>query len=151
MTGEEHYPILSSGVLDSTPMSLVNLPETYLSVMFNDEQQIKDLVSGLSEISSEIKQSIEKIELAPSNVTADLLKITMKDTDEILVPLSELSKKLPYYGKIKPQLSEPSVVDMEAGIYSYSLADKLLEEAEKKAKEAEKQKEKESEEKPQER
>lgn len=154
VTGENHYPILSSGVLDSTPMSLVNLPETYLSVMFNDEQQIKDLVSGLSEISSEIKQSIEKIELAPSNVTADLLKITMKDTDEILVPLSELSKKLPYYGKIKPQLSEPSVVDMEAGIYSYSLADKLLEEAEKKAKEqakaAEKQKEKESDEKPQE-
>ena len=60
------------------------------------------------------------------------LKITMLDTDEILVPLSELSKKLPYYSKIKPQLSEPSVVDMEAGVYSYTIADKLIEEAEEK-------------------
>lgn len=56
----------------------------------------------------------------------------MNDSDEVLVPLSEMSKKLPYYSKIKPQLSEPSVVDMEAGIYSYTVADKLIMEAEEK-------------------
>ena len=134
VSGEEHYPILSSGTVESTPVDRLNLPETYLTVTFNDEQQVKKLITGLSTISEDIKSQIQKIELAPSKATADLLKITMLDTDEVLVPLSELSKKLPYYSKIKPQLSEPSVVDMEAGVYSYTIADKLIEEAEEKAK-----------------
>ena len=142
VSGEEYYPILSSGVVESTPVNRLNLPETYLTVTFNDEQQVKDLISGLSSISEDIKSKIQKIELAPSKATADLLKITMLDTDEILVPLSELSKKLPYYSKIKPQLSEPSVVDMEAGVYSYTIADKLIEEAEEKAKQEAKEAEK---------
>lgn len=147
VSGEEHYPILSSGTVESTPVDRLNLPETYLTVTFNDEQQVKKLITGLSTISEDIKSQIQKIELAPSKATADLLKITMLDTDEVLVPLSELSKKLPYYSKIKPQLTEPSVVDMEAGVYSYTIADKLIEEAEEKvkqeAKEAEKKKQEE--------
>ena len=142
VSGEEHYPILSSGTVESTPVDRLNLPETYLTVTFNDEQQVKELITGLSSISEDIKSQIQKIELAPSKATADLLKITMLDTDEILVPLSELSKKLPYYSKIKPQLSEPSVVDMEAGVYSYTIADKLIEEAEEKAKQEAKEAEK---------
>ena len=142
VSGEEHYPILSSGTVESTPVDRLNLPETYLTVTFNDEQQVKELITGLSTISEDIKSQIHKIELAPSKATADLLKITMLDTDEVLVPLSELSKKLPYYSKIKPQLSEPSVVDMEAGVYSYTIADKLIEEAEEKAKQEAKEAEK---------
>ena len=142
VSGEEHYPILSSGTVESTPVDRLNLPETYLTVTFNDEQQVKELITGLSTISEDIKSQIQKIELAPSKATADLLKITMLDTDEILVPLSELSKKLPYYSKIKPQLTEPSVVDMEAGAYSYTIADKLIEEAEEKAKQEAKEAEK---------
>ncbi|ORO46400.1 cell division protein DivIB [Streptococcus oralis subsp. tigurinus] len=142
VSGEEYYPILSSGRVESTPVNRLNLPETYLTVTFNDEQQVKELITGLSTISEDIKSQIQKIELAPSKATADLLKITMLDTDEILVPLSELSKKLPYYSKIKPQLTEPSVVDMEAGVYSYTIADKLIEEAEEKAKQEAKEAEK---------
>ncbi len=142
VSGEEYYPILSSGTVESTPVNRLNLPETYLTVTFNDEQQVKELITGLSTISEDIKSQIQKIELAPSKATADLLKITMLDTDEVLVPLSELSKKLPYYSKIKPQLTEPSVVDMEAGVYSYTIADKLIEEAEEKAKQEAKEAEK---------
>lgn len=142
VSGEEYYPILSSGAVESTPVNRLNLPETYLTVTFNDEQQVKELITGLSTISEDIKSQIQKIELAPSKATADLLKITMLDTDEVLVPLSELSKKLPYYSKIKPQLTEPSVVDMEAGAYSYTIADKLIEEAEEKAKQEAKEAEK---------
>ena len=134
ISGENHYPILSSGQLETSAVSLVSLPETYLSVFFNDSEQIKTFVSELSQISPELKAAIQKVELAPSKVTSDLIRLTMYDTDEVLVPLSEMSKKLPYYSKIKPQLSEPSVVDMEAGIYSYTVADKLIMEAEEKAK-----------------
>ena len=140
VSGEDHYPILSSGTVETSPVSLVSLPETYMSVLFNDEQQVKTLIEQLAEISPEIKQAIKTIELAPSSVTSDLLKITMYDTDEVLVPLSELGKKLPYYSKIKPQLTVPSGIDMEVGVYSYSLADKALEEEIIKAKEEEKKK-----------
>ena len=134
VSGENHYPILSSGQLETSAVSLVSLPETYLSVLFNDSEQIKAFTSELSQISPELKSAIQKVELAPSKVTSDLIRLTMNDSDEILVPLSEMSKKLPYYTKIKPQLSEPSVIDMEAGIYSYTVADKLIMEAEEKAK-----------------
>ena len=134
ISGENHYPILSSGQLETSAVSLVSLPETYLSVFFNDSEQIKAFVSELAQISPELKAAIQKVELAPSKVTSDLIRLTMNDSDEVLVPLSEMSKKLPYYSKIKPQLSEPSVVDMEAGIYSYTVADKLIMEAEEKAK-----------------
>ena len=146
ISGENHYPILSSGQLETSSVSLVSLPETYLSVLFNDSEQIKAFVSELAQISPELKAAIEKVELAPSKVTSDLIRLTMNDSDEVLVPLSEMSKKLPYYSKIKPQLSEPSVVDMEAGIYSYTVADKLIMEAEEKAKQEAKEAEKKQEE-----
>ena len=142
ISGENHYPILSSGQLETSSVSLVSLPETYLSVLFNDSEQIKTFTSELSQISPELKAAIQKVELAPSKVTSDLIRLTMYDTDEVLVPLSEMSKKLPYYSKIKPQLSEPSVIDMEAGIYSYTVADKLIMEAEEKAKQEAKEAEK---------
>ena len=142
ISGENHYPILSSGQLETSAVSLVSLPETYLSVLFNDSEQIKAFVSELSQISPELKAAIQKVELAPSKVTSDLIRLTMNDSDEVLVPLSEMSKKLPYYSKIKPQLSEPSVIDMEAGIYSYTVADKLIMEAEEKAKQEAKEAEK---------
>ena len=134
ISGENHYPILSSGQLETSSVSLVSLPETYLSVLFNDSEQIKTFTSELAQISPELKAAIQKVELSPSKVTSDLIRLTMNDSDEVLVPLSEMSKKLPYYSKIKPQLSEPSVVDMEAGIYSYTVADKLIMEAEERAK-----------------
>ena len=142
ISGENHYPILSSGQLETSAVSLVSLPETYLSVLFNDSEQIKAFVSELAQISPELKAAIQKVELAPSKVTSDLIRLTMNDSDEVLVPLSEMSKKLPYYSKIKPQLSEPSVIDMEAGIYSYTVADKLIMEAEEKAKKEAKEAEK---------
>ena len=142
VSGENHYPILSSGQLETSSVSLVSLPETYLSVLFNDSEQIKTFTSELAQISPELKAAIEKVELAPSKVTSDLIRLTMNDSDEVLVPLSEMSKKLPYYSKIKPQLSEPSVIDMEAGIYSYTVADKLIMEAEEKAKQEAKEAEK---------
>lgn len=146
ISGENHYPILSSGQLETSAVSLVSLPETYISVLFNDSDQIKAFVSELAQISPELKAAIQKVELAPSKVTSDLIRLTMNDSDEVLVPLSEMSKKLPYYSKIKPQLLEPSVVDMEAGIYSYTVADKLIMEAEEKAKQEAKEAEKKQEE-----
>ena len=133
VSGDNYYPILSSGNIETTAVNLTDLPDTFISVLFNKEEDVKTLISQLTEVSPDIKNLIQKIEMAPSKVTSDLLKITMIDGDEILVPLSELGKKLPYYSKIKPQLTVPSGIDMEVGIYSYSLADMAAEEARLKA------------------
>ena len=51
VSGESHYPILSSGQLETSSVSLVSLPETYISVFFNDSEQIKTFTSELSQIS----------------------------------------------------------------------------------------------------
>ena len=88
VSGESHYPILSSGQLETSSVSLVSLPETYISVLFNDSEQIKTFTSELAQISPELKAAIQKVELAPSKVTSDLIRLTMNDSDEILVPLS---------------------------------------------------------------
>ncbi|RKW13674.1 MAG: FtsQ-type POTRA domain-containing protein, partial [Catonella sp.] len=55
ISGENHYPILSSGQLETSSVSLVSLPETYLSVLFNDSEQIKTFTSELAQISPELK------------------------------------------------------------------------------------------------
>ncbi|MCA7025649.1 hypothetical protein K9F17_17380, partial [Stenotrophomonas acidaminiphila] len=86
ISGENHYPILSSGQLETSSVSLNSLPETYLSVLFNDSEQIKAFVSELAQISPELKAAIQKVELAPSKVTSDLIRLTMNDSDEVLVP-----------------------------------------------------------------
>ena len=59
--------------------------------------------------------------LTPSKVTTwDLSTLTMTDGNMILVPLSEIDTKLPYYSKNCVRiLSRPSVIDMEVGIYRY--------------------------------
>lgn len=58
--------------------------------------------------------------MTPSKATKDLLTLTMRDEHKIIVPLSDIHKKLPYYSRVHPLLTEPSIVDMEAGIFSYS-------------------------------
>ncbi len=98
------------------------------------------MISQLNEVSPEIKQEIEKIEPAPSKVTSDLLKITMYDTDVIVNIRTR--EEITYYSKIKPQLMVPSI-DMEVGIYSYSLVDKALDDERVKAREEEKKKQEE--------
>ena len=52
-------------------------------------------------------------------MTQDLATLTMGDEHQVLVPISQIARKLPYYEGIQPQLEFPSVVDMEAGIFSY--------------------------------
>ena len=58
VSGDSYYPILSSGSVESTAVNAENLPEKYISVLLNDKEQIKTLISQLNEVSPEIKQEI---------------------------------------------------------------------------------------------
>lgn len=119
--GQQYSPVLSSGrVVSETVIAKEQLPEHATLLQLRDADLIQSLVVQLNTVGQEITNNIEKVELTPSKATADLLTLTMYDGHTILVPLSEVERKLPYYPKIAPQLTVPSMVDMEVGIFSYA-------------------------------
>lgn len=116
----KYYPILTSGEYVKKEVAADALPEERMDVTFSDAGLIKEFVQQLKNVPDSVKKSIRKVDLTPSKVTEDLVTITMSDEHQILVPISHIAKKLPYYEGIHPQLEVPSVVDMEAGIFSYA-------------------------------
>ena len=116
----KYYPILTSGEYVKNEVAADALPEERMDVTFSDAGLIKEFVQQLKNVPDSVKKSIRKVDLTPSKVTEDLVTITMFDEHQILVPISHIAKKLSYYEGIHPQLEVPSVVDMEAGIFSYA-------------------------------
>lgn len=116
----KYYPILTSGEYVKNEVAADALPEERMDVTFSDAGLIKEFVQQLKNVPDSIKKSMRRVDLTPSKVTEDLVTITMSDEHQILVPFSHIAKKLPYYEGIHPQLEVPSVVDMEAGIFSYA-------------------------------
>ena len=119
--GGQYYPILTNGQVISDPIAVDSLPETHISIEFSDKKLIKEFALQIEKVPASVKKNIKTVQLTPSKVTPDLVTLTMHDGNKILVPISHIAKKLPYYKGIQSQLEEdvPSVVDMEAGIFSY--------------------------------
>ena len=120
VTEEDHYPILENGEVVETPVAADQLPKTYLAVRFSDRELVRQFVKQLGKIPSSVRDKIESVDLTPSKVTKDLVTLTMKDGTKVLVPVSQIKRKLPYYDKIRKLIEDDSVIDMEAGIYSYN-------------------------------
>lgn len=114
------YPVISNGTVINQPVKKEALPENYMRLNLSDKAKVKKLVQELSDVPDSIKNEIQTVDLTPSKATKDLLTLTMRDEHKIIVPLSDIHKKLPYYSRVHPLLTEPSIVDMEAGIFSYS-------------------------------
>lgn len=114
------YPVISNGTVINQPVKKEALPENYMRLNLSDKGKVKKLVQELSDVPDSIKNEIQTVDLTPSKATKDLLTLTMRDEHKIIVPLSDIHKKLPYYSRVHPLLTEPSIVDMEAGIFSYS-------------------------------
>ena len=102
-TTNGYVSILESGKTGGT-VSTSNLPDKF--------------IKELNKLDSKIKNNIQIINLTPTKATSDLLTIELYDGNSIRVPLSQLTVKLPYYEKIKNQLSDGSIVDMEVGLYT---------------------------------
>lgn len=118
-TDDGYQPILENG----TRIGLVGaseLPDSFLTINLSSEKDIQKLVKAFSKLDKDLVNQIQIVSSADSETTSDLLKLEMHDGNVIRVPLSELTKKLPYYLKIKDSLPENSIVDMEVGIYATS-------------------------------
>ena len=135
VTEEDHYPILENGEVVETPVATNQLPKAYLAVRFSDRELVRQFVKQLEKIPSSVRDQIEAVDLTPSKVTKDLVTLTMKDGTKVLVPVSQIKRKLPYYSQIRKLIEEDSVIDMEAGIYSYNAETMATLAQEKKEKE----------------
>ena len=135
VTEEDHYPILENGEVVETPVATDQLPKSSLSVRFSDRELVRQFVKQLGKIPSSVRDEIESVDLAPSKVTKDLVTLTMKDGTKVLVPISQIKRKLPYYNQIRKLIEDNSVIDMEAGIYSYNAETMATLAQEKKEKE----------------
>lgn len=135
VTEEDHYPILENGEVVETPVAAGQLPKAYLAVRFSDRELVRQFVKQLEKIPSSVRDQIEAVDLTPSKVTKDLVTLTMKDGTKVLVPVSQIKRKLPYYQQIRKLIEEDSVIDMEAGIYSYNAETMATLAQEKKEKE----------------
>ena len=135
VTEEDHYPILENGEVVETPVAADQLPKTYLAVRFSDRELVRQFVKQLGKIPSSVRDKIESVDLTPSKVTKDLVTLTMKDGTRVLVPVSQIKRKLPYYHQIRKLIEDDSVIDMEAGIYSYNAETMATLALEKKEKE----------------
>ena len=120
VTGEDHYPVLENGEVVETVTPASELPSSYISLKFSDRELVRQFVQEMKSISSSITDKIVSVDLTPSKVTKDLITITMKNDNKILVPVSKITRKLPYYKAISKQLDDDSTIDMEAGVFSYS-------------------------------
>ena len=125
------YPVISNGTVINQPVKKEALPENYMRLNLSDKAKVKKLMQELSDVPDSIKNEIQTVDLTPSKATKDLLTLTMRDEHKIIVPLSDIHKKLPYYSRVHPLLTEPSIVDMEAVIFSYSASLVQKEEQEK--------------------
>lgn len=136
VTEEDHYPILENGEVVETPVAADQLPKAYLAVRFSDRELVRQFVKQLGKIPSSVRDEIESVDLTPSKVTKDMVTLTMKDGTKVLVPVSQIKRKLPYYHQIRKLIEDDSVIDMEAGIYSYNAETMATLAQEKKEKEA---------------
>jgi len=137
-TDDGYQPILENG----TRLNVVGaseLPDSFLTINLSSEKDIKTLIKAFSKLDKDLVNQIQIISSADSSTTSDLLKLEMHDGNVVRVPLSEITKKLPYYLKIKDGLPENSVVDMEVGIFatSESIEASVAEDKEKAKQQAE--------------
>lgn len=119
-TGGTYQLVLSNGAIltqeQVDPQKLVGYP--VLEGL--DAKAVKTFVLAYEKLPQKIKSQISTVTKVPTKVTPDFLALDMKDGHQVRVPLSQMAEKLPYYTSIAAQLTEPSVIDMEAGIYAKS-------------------------------
>ena len=116
-TDDGYQPILENGTrLDVVGAS--ELPDTFLTINLSSEKDIQKLIKAFSKLDKDLINQIQIVSSANSSTTADLLLLEMHDGNTVRVPLSEIVEKLPYYSKLKKNLTDTSIVDMEVGVYT---------------------------------
>lgn len=116
-TKSGYQPVLENGV--RMPLvSEAKLPASFLTVNLTDEKAVQSLVAKLAKLDQKLVSSIQVVNPIKNAATEDLIALEVKEGHIIRVPLSQIEVKLPFYSKIVSNLTEPSIIDMEVGIYT---------------------------------
>lgn len=132
---DDYQPVLENGTRMPV-ISTSQLPKKFLTVNITDEEAVQTLVKQLAVLDEKIVSEIAVISPISNAATKDLLLLEMKTGHKVRVPLSQIDVKLPYYQKISPYLVEPTIIDMEVGIYATTEAIEALIAEEKPDREA---------------
>jgi cell division protein FtsQ len=113
------YPILENGdLLESRDLNTLPTDAPIL-IGFQEDQVLKDMVSELENIPSEIKNSISEIVLEPKKTDPYHVSLFMNDGYEVSASIRTFSEKMVHYPSIVSQLdpSAKGVIDLEVGSY----------------------------------
>ncbi|EOI05167.1 hypothetical protein UAY_00642 [Enterococcus moraviensis ATCC BAA-383] len=113
-----YHPILENGkILPEEMKAPVSGMPIFLN--FKDQSIIKNLMNSYNKLPENLKQNISEIRYTPSAANKELVNLHMKDTNEVIVNISQLAEKMAYYEKVASQMEKPGIIDMEVGIFSY--------------------------------
>ncbi|WP_086350501.1 cell division protein FtsQ/DivIB [Candidatus Enterococcus clewellii] len=114
-----YSPILENGTVltDKLDNPISGMP---VFANFQDEKQIQALIVSYGGLPDEQKEQITEIKYSPSESNKELITLYMKDSNQVIVNISQLVEKMGYYSQVAGQMTEPGVIDMEVGIFSYS-------------------------------
>lgn len=130
-SGEYYHPILENGVVlkeenISQEERTENLPT--LVGFHDDEKRVHNFVVQYQKLAQDLQVKIQTVELTPTSSNPDLVTFTMRDGNLVRVSIEDINEKMVFYNSVVSQLDEPSVIDMEAGIFAYPMTMKGQEE-----------------------
>ncbi|GAP00092.1 cell division protein FtsQ/DivIB [Fructobacillus ficulneus] len=86
---------------------------------FKQNTQIKRTARAISALDRPIRQSIGEIIFSPDTSNSSRLILMMKDGNTVYASQGSLADKMRYYSGIASQMSDPGVVDLQFGSFSY--------------------------------
>lgn len=110
-----YQPILSNGVI--IDQATQTLPDAFLSVHLDKAKDVSRFIKAKQSLKQSIQANIQSVSREDSKSTTDLVKLTMYDGNTVLVPLSKMAERLPYYPQVARHMLTPGIIDMEVGIY----------------------------------
>lgn len=114
----QYYPVLENGTVLSEVVSEKNESLPVLIDFENDSKLLTDMLDIYYGSDDIIQNNIESIQATPRESNPYSVVLNMKDGNQVIGSIIDLSDKLIYYPDIVAEMTENGIIDMEAGIYS---------------------------------
>ncbi|MGX7031428.1 cell division protein FtsQ/DivIB [Vagococcus zengguangii] len=118
------YPILASGKIIDEAVTTTKNEAFTIFTNFENDKQFERVMNIYLNMDDEIKKNLDEVVLNPSGKVRSRIVLRMKDGNQVIGSVKDLGDKIVYYPQIVKEMSEPGVIDMEAGIFSYSYESK---------------------------
>ncbi|WP_071130826.1 cell division protein FtsQ/DivIB [Enterococcus timonensis] len=115
---QAYYPILENGVVLTEKAVPV---QSGLPILENFSQTdlILQTLNQYKELVDSVKVNISEIYYSGTSENVKQITLTMNDGHKVIAQISDLAQKMEKYPQIVGNLTEPSIIDLEAGIFSY--------------------------------